>query len=249
MAPSDGVRGRRLVRAARRGDRGARERLVVAHLDLVRAVACRYRGLGLPFDDLVQEGSLGLLDDVDRYDPSRSPDFESYARFRVRRAIRNALTEQTRLVRLPKHVVERRRALARAAAELEAANGREPTTAELALRTGLIAGAVEEARAVRAQPVLDGDAALGAADPAPADLEHRLVSEDEARRLRAAVARLPARQRYVITRRYGLDGDPARVAELAAALHVSQRRTRTIEHDALHELARVLERSAGHGSL
>jgi RNA polymerase primary sigma factor len=69
----------------------------------VRSLAARYRDIGLPFDDLVQEGSLGLLEAIDGYDAGRGTDFETYARFRVRRAIRNALTEKSRLIRLPKH--------------------------------------------------------------------------------------------------------------------------------------------------
>ena len=121
MAPGEDERRRKLLRGARRGDRGARERLVISHLGLVRSVASRYRDLGLPFDDLVQEGSLGLLDAIDHYDPCRGPEFDSYARFRVRRAIRNALTDQARLIRLPKQVVERRRAIDRAEAKLTAA--------------------------------------------------------------------------------------------------------------------------------
>src|SRR5262245_40563319 len=87
-----------LIRAAAHGDRGARDRLLVLNLPLVRRVAARYRGVGLPYDDLVQEGSLGLLDAIDHYDEERGVNFDAYARFRVQRAIRNALTERARLV-------------------------------------------------------------------------------------------------------------------------------------------------------
>ena len=96
------------------------------HLPAVRSVALRYRNLGLSVDDLVQEGSIGLLEAIDRYEPERSPDFESYARFRIRRAIRNALTEQSRLIRLPKQIVERRRAIERAEANIKTANRSHP---------------------------------------------------------------------------------------------------------------------------
>src|SRR5207249_1152228 len=98
---------RRLVRAAARGDRRARERLVERYLPLVKRLAWRYRGLGVPVDDLVQEGSVGLLEAIDRFDPARGNEFAAYARLRARRAILNALTTQARLVRLPKQVVER----------------------------------------------------------------------------------------------------------------------------------------------
>src|SRR5215218_8652669 len=156
----DAVQERRLLRAAARGDVGARDRVVVCHLGLVHAVASRYRDLGLPFDDLVQEGALGLLEAIDRYDPGRRVAFETFARFRVRRAIRNALTERARLVRLPKHIVERRRLLASAEASVAAAQGRPPTPAELAAETGLSYEAAVEALTASITPIsLDQQAA------------------------------------------------------------------------------------------
>jgi len=246
------VRERKLLRAARRGDSGARERLVVSQLGLVRSVASRYRDLGLPFDDLVQEGALGLLDAIDRYDGSRHTDFEAFARFRVRRAIRNALTEQARLVRLPKHVVERRRILARTEARLTRASGRAPTPIELAAATGLTPEAVVEARSAAITLVsLDAPTAADGsplasmiADATVADPEREALRSERARFVRAAVARLAPRRREIVSRRFGLDGPEAKVGELALDLQLSERRTRTIEHDALHRLAVELEPAA-----
>jgi RNA polymerase sigma factor (sigma-70 family) len=243
------VRRRKLLRAARRGDHGARERIVVSQLGLVRAVASRYRGLGLPFEDLVQEGALGLLDAVDRYDPDRQTDFEAFARFRVRRAIRNALTNQARLVRLPKQVVERRRALARLEAKLTGPNGRAPTPAELAAASGFSLGAVLEARAAAISPVsLDAPVAPNGptldsvvADAAAPSPEREALYAEEARLVRDAVALLSPRRREVVSRHYGLDGREAGVAAVAGALHLSERRTRTIERDAFDELRVALE--------
>ncbi len=106
----------RLLRAAARGDEGARRRIVAGHLQLVRTVARRYEGLGLAADDLVQEGCLGLLDAIGRWDRTRGVPFEAFARFRVRVAIRDALTARARLIRLPKHVVELQRATGEAEA-------------------------------------------------------------------------------------------------------------------------------------
>ncbi len=137
---------RSLLQRAQHGDRRARERLVVSHLDDVRSIARRYRNLGLSVDDLEQEGALGLLDSIDQYDASRGPAFETYARFRIRRAIRNALTEKSRLIRLPKQIVERRRAVDRADARLTGPNGAHPSPAELAEATGLGPEAVAEVR-------------------------------------------------------------------------------------------------------
>jgi RNA polymerase primary sigma factor len=249
----DTVEERRLLRAAARGDAGARDRLVVCHLGLVRAVASRYRDLGLPFDDLVQEGALGLLEAIDRYDPSRRVAFQSFARFRVRRAIRNALTERARLVRLPKHVVERRRLLASAEATLVAALGRPPAPAELAAETGLSDDAVVEALTASITPLsLDQEAAsdgsplesLVADSTAPSPERETLVA-DRRRRVRDALTRLTPRQREVVNLHFGLDGGPVELAAVAASLHLSEQRTRTIENAALCELANELEPQVG----
>jgi RNA polymerase primary sigma factor len=245
----DQVRRRNLLRDARRGDREARERLVVAHLGLIRTVASHYRDLGLSFDDLVQEGSLGLLDAIDRYDPAREVVFEAFARFRVRRAIRNALTDQARLIRLPKQIVEKRRLLARTEAKLTAANGRGPTLSELAAATGLSLPAVREARTAPIAPVSldeqvveDGSALESlVADANAPDPETEAISAERALRVRDAVAALPPRQREIIRKRFGFGGDIVDVATLADRLRISERRTRTIEHDGLHELAAELE--------
>src|SRR4051812_24633194 len=142
-----------LIEAAKRGERRAREHLVENHLHDIRSVAFAYRGLGLPFDDLVQEGSLGLLEAIDLYDAERGADFDTYARFRARRAIRNALTEKSRVIRLPKQVVERRRAIERAEAQLAAAGGHSPTTHEVATALGLTDSAVLETRDLSGVPI------------------------------------------------------------------------------------------------
>jgi RNA polymerase sigma factor (sigma-70 family) len=235
---------RRLIRAARRGDRGARERIVAAHLGLVRGVASRYRGCGLPFDDLVQEGSIGLLEAIDHFDPRRGMSFAAYGRFRVRRAIRNALSDQARLIRLPRHVVERQRLLAGTEERLAAAGGRIPGPAEVAAATGLSLDTVLAARAGDAPPLsLDAPstpdgAPLEAAvpDATAADPEQLLLSREQADGLRAAVAALPARRRRVVERMYGLEGEPQTVSDVAAELQLSRQRVRTMARTAIHEL-------------
>jgi RNA polymerase primary sigma factor len=250
MATGEGERRRKLLRAARRGDRRARERLVISHLGLVRSVASRYRELGLPFDDLVQEGSLGLLDAIDRYDACRGPEFNSYARFRVRRAIRNALTDQARLIRLPKQVVERRRAIDRAEATLTAsAAGRAPTPTQLAAATGLPVAAVLEARSAGLAPISLDEPALPdgspleslIADPAAIDPELDALDRNRTELLNAALEKLPERQRQVVSRQWGLNGAPDSTAALAAEFKLSPRRTQTIGRDALYELRAALE--------
>jgi RNA polymerase sigma factor (sigma-70 family) len=223
---------------------------VIAYLGLVRSVAARYRDLGLQYDDLVQEGSLGLLEAIDQYDPARSVPFESYARFRIRRAIRNALTDQARLIRLPKHIVERRRAIDRAEAELTAAAcGRAPTAGQLADATGLSVAEMLEARAAAPHLIsLDESAALGGrslaslvADPAGSDPEQEALERERVERLGRALEQLPERQRRLVSRRWGLGVAPRSNAELAAELELSPRRLQTLGRDALYELRAALE--------
>jgi RNA polymerase primary sigma factor len=235
--------------ASQREDNRARDRLVADHLCDVRAIAFHYQGLGLPIDDLVQEGALGLLEAIDRYDAQRGMDFDTYARFRVRRAIRNALTDQSRLVRLPKQIVERRRVLDRAESAFRNANGRTATAPELAAETGLPRDAVIAARSVGGTPVsldqvllADGSTLAGlladasAPDPEAEAVEHEVVAEvDE------AVAALPARQREIVSRHFGFGRDAEEIADVAADLHVSPQRARAIERDALYALRDRLE--------
>jgi RNA polymerase primary sigma factor len=193
-------------------------------------MASRYRNLGLPFDDLVQEGLLGLLDAIGRYDPAAGGDFDRFARFRVRRAIRNALTEQSRLIRLPKHVVERRRALS------HAANGRERSPAALAETTGLPLRAVTRALAAEVGTASLDQIAIRRADPAAADPESAVLEHDIAEQLGAALACLPHRQRQIVNRTFGLDAPPECISAVAAELGLSRERTRSILKTALADL-------------
>ena len=226
-----------LLHDAQRGDRRSRELLVESQLGLVRSVASHYRELGLPFDDLVQEGSLGLLDAIDRYDPRQGLTFESYARFRVRRAIRNALTDQARLIRLPKQLVERRRAIARAEARLATeASGRPPTPAQLAVDTGLSVAAVVDARQAGLAPISldqsvlpDGSSLASAvADPEAGDPELAAIEHEQAELLQAALERLPERRRRIVSLRWGIGGAPMSNAQLAKELDLSPRRAQVI---------------------
>jgi len=240
---------RSLLQRAQHGDRSARERLVVGHLADVHSIARRYRNFGLPVDDLVQEGTLGLLDSIDQYDASRGPEFDAYARFRVRRAIRNALTDKSRLIRLPKQIVERRRALDRADARLTDATGTHPSPAELAEATGLRPEAVMELRGLAPIVVSLDQVALPdgspleslVADDASPDPETDTATREETALVDRAVAALPPRQREIVSRHYGLGREPEDIAEVAAELHLSQQRARTIERDALFALRDRLE--------
>jgi RNA polymerase sigma factor (sigma-70 family) len=233
-----------LVEAAKLGDRNCRERLVDEFLPAVRSIAGRYQGMGLPLEDLVQEGLIGLIEAIDRYEPARSDDFDSFARFRIRRAIRNALTSESRLIRLPKHIIERRRAVERAEGALRSATGHVPTPAEIADVTGLDPEVVIAVRTVGGpllsldQPVSEDGSTLETmiADERASDPESAVVRHEEEESVDAAVAALPGRQRGLVERHFGLGRTPEQLAKVAAELHVSQQRARAIERDALYAL-------------
>jgi RNA polymerase primary sigma factor len=235
---------RRLLLAARRGDRSARDRLVAAHLHHVRGVASRYRGLGLPYEDLLQEGALGLLDAVDRYDADRAMPFETFARFRIRRSIRNALSDQSRLIRLPRNVVDRRRALARSEERITAAGLTTPLPEDLSADTGLPPTTIRETLAAPTA-LLTLDGATGSdgrpivnpvADDNAVDPAERVIERERAGKLAAALAALPQPRRRVIEESFGLGCEPRDLADLASSMHVTPQRVRSIKNSALHEL-------------
>ena len=217
-------------------------------MGLVRSLAGRYRELGLPVEDLVQEGAIGLLEAIDRFDPRNGAAFSTYAFWRVRQSITHALTDRGRLLRLPKDVLERRRALAKAGSAL-ASTGCTPTPWALAEATDLSLAEVTDAldapwtTASLQAPLPDGrllETAL--VDPAAADPETTVLARLESQALERALDRLPARKRTVIDTHFGLHGDPRTLAQVGAALHISPARVRAIEREALHDLAVDLER-------
>jgi RNA polymerase primary sigma factor len=240
----------RLARRARSGDQEAKRRLAEHNLRLVVSVAKRYRGLGLPFEELIQEGNLGLLKAVDRYDPETGNRFSTYATWWIRQAVQRAVADKGRTIRLPAHVGEKIRLLARAEAEVDArAPGKGATAAAVAERLGW---SVEDVEALRAHlaPLTSLDAPLGD-DPHAASAVDLVADEtspapgeeleDEARALalRTAVARLPERERRVVVRRHGLDGaEPATLDELAEELGVSRERVRQIQKRAQETIGR-----------
>jgi RNA polymerase primary sigma factor len=232
---------RRLAEKSRAGDRRARRELVERNLGLVAAVAGGHAGRGLPFEDLFQEGCLGLIRAAEGFDPALGHRFSTYATWWIRQAVGRALANQSRAIRLPVHLREKLSELGGAEAELSHALGRDPTEGELALRLGWPPGRLRSV--LRARPdatSLDRPGSL-LADAHEPDVPEAVARVLEAERLRRALGDLYVLERRVLVLRYGLDGCPAvTLAEAARLTGVSREWVRQLQRRAEKKLGRTL---------
>jgi RNA polymerase primary sigma factor len=244
-----------LAKRIERGDAEAKERMINSNLRLVVSIAKRYRGNGVPFLDLIQDGVIGLNRAVEKFDWRKGFKFSTYATWWIRQAVQRSISGQARTIRVPTHVHERRQTLARHARRLETALGRPPTHDELAKATGLSAKHVDEALGVvearvslNQQIGSEGESELGDlfADE-NADDPRELAEESLRRRaVRAALAELSERERRLVELRFGLDGEPQSLEAIGAELGLTRERVRQLEAAALERLAEVL---GGEGEL
>jgi len=242
-----------LAKQIEAGDLRCKQRMIQSNLRLVVSIAKNYRNQGLPFLDLIQEGTLGLIRAVEKFDWRRGYKFSTYATWWIRQAVARALADKARTIRMPVHIVERMQKMNRAERQLWATLGREPTLEEIADEANLpIQQAREVKAAARASSSLDApigdtdDAVLGdfvAGDgPLPdEEVEHSLRSETLATALQA----LPERHRHVVVLRYGLgDSDPKTLEDIGRRLGLTRERVRQIEVEALKRLATLHEMEA-----
>jgi len=244
LAPGD-PRQPALVATAKRGEQ-ARTTMVESNLRLVISVARRFSSTGMPLEDLVQEGNLGLLRAVEKFDWRRGFKFSTYATWWIRQAIvRGAADRGVRAIRLPVHVDERVARLRRGQARLRGQLGREPSDAELAahldLPVGRAALLMEIARAVASldAPVGDDGVVLGdlLADQGALDPGELAAEAVGQRALARALGSLPERERKLLTLRFGLDSGTARtLQEVGAIMGFSRERARQLERKALAAL-------------
>jgi RNA polymerase primary sigma factor len=242
-----------LAKRVERGDAQAKEQMINANLRLVISIAKRYQGHDLPLLDLIQEGVIGLNRAVEKFDWRRGFKFSTYATWWIRQACQRAISGQSRTIRVPTHVDERRQRLRRARQRLEA-GGRAATREELVAATGLSRLHVDEALdAVEApvsldQPVgRDADGSLGElfADPNATDPEEEAGEALREASVRRALRQLPDRQRRVLELRFGFDGEPQSLEAIARELGISRERIRQLESKALESLEAELAPLAG----
>lgn len=242
-----------LARRVRKGDTEARDKMIRSNLRLVVKIALDYRNYGLPLLDLINEGNIGLVKAVDRFNPELGAKLSTYAAFWIKQGIRRALTNQAKTIRLPAGVIQRNGLIKAATAEFEAVYNRKPYDNELAEMLGIAEKEVVKWR-VRGTartssldaPVSDESEARTFAEILPderAEASSALLERaGRSSALQSLLDRLDPRERAILNERFGLDGRPEKtLEEVGAGMGVTRERIRQIQEIALRKLRRGLE--------
>lgn len=258
-----------LARRIQRGDKNAREHMITANLRLVVKIAREYEGLGLPLLDLINEGNIGLMKGVQRFNPNKGAKFSTYGSLWIKQAIRRALSNTSKTIRLPVHVLDKMAHVRKAEVKLREVLDREPTDEELADDLGLNARRIGLYRdAARAPVSLDSPISF---DDSTSIAEHvadanavapfdQLVTHNDHELVKQVLATLDARESRILAMRFGLDnGQPKTLEEVGAKLGVTRERIRQIQEQALQKMrvkiekqdqpVAILDRSSGESLL
>lgn len=241
-----------LAKRIKRGDKEARLRMIKANLRLVVKIAHDYEGMGLPLLDLISEGNIGLMKAVERFNPKKGAKLSTYAALWIKQSIRRALSNQSKTIRLPVHIVDKVSKLNRLQLQLTDELGREPTDAELADELELTPAKVAHLRNMNTRPA-SLDAPIGDDDdnrfadivpdpnaPTPYDV---LRDKTMRKSIREHVKKLSPREAEIIILRYGLDGNkPMTLEEVGKRFKVTRERIRQIQDAALVKLRRMLQK-------
>jgi RNA polymerase primary sigma factor len=242
-----------LARRIKKGDKKAREQMIKANLRLVVKIAREYEDYGMPLLDLINEGNMGLMKAVERFDPAKGAKLSTYSSWWIKQAIKRALANQSKTIRLPVHVVDKLFHMRHAAVRLQETLGREPTDEELGHELGLTAAKVAQLRTAAIRPA-SLEAPLGddedssriadvvkdeGADTPYEQLEEKTNTD----MLRELVATLDSRESEILRYRFGLDGDPEKtLEEVGLKFGVTRERIRQIQNIALKKLRKQIEK-------
>jgi len=243
-----------LAKRIKRGDAKAREQMIKANLRLVVKIARGYENYGLPLLDLINEGNIGLMKGVERFDPAKGAKFSTYGAWWIKQSIRRALANQSKTIRLPVHVVDKISHIRRTALKLQEILGTEPDDEQIAQELGIPTARIRQYRAAAIAP-MSLDTPLGEdsdnhisdviADERAGSPFEALAGRADAGVLREVLTKLPPREAAILALRYNLDGTAngdATLEDVGKKFGVTRERIRQIQQSALIKLRKMIEK-------